>query len=101
MSKKFIPIDPPGRILLEEFIAPSGLTQKAVADACGIPYVRFNELIQGKRRLTAEYALRLAAFWRTSPELWIRLQSDYELRVGEREKGERIRAEVHPLQMVS
>lgn len=99
MSTKHIPIDPPGRILLEEFIEPSELTQKAVAEACGIPYVRFNELIQGKRRMTAEYAIRLGVYFRTSPELWLRLQADYDLRLDERKKGKSIRASVRELQV--
>jgi addiction module HigA family antidote len=96
MSNDFIPLDPPGTVLLEEFIEPSGLTQKAVAEATGIAYVRFNELVKGKRRLSAEYALRLAAFFRTSPELWLRLQVDYDLRQAERKKGKKIRSEVKP-----
>lgn len=94
MSDKYIPLDPPGRILLEEFIEPSDLTQKAVAEAAGIPYVRFNELVQGKRRVNAEYAIRLGAYFHTSPELWLHLQSDYDLRQTEREKGKSIREQV-------
>jgi antitoxin HigA-1 len=89
-----IPLDPPGRILLEEFIEPSGATQKAVAEACGIKPVRMSELVNGKRRISAEYAIRLGAFFKTSPEMWLRLQSDYDLRKVEREKGDRIRAGV-------
>ncbi|KAF0094260.1 MAG: virulence-associated protein [Puniceicoccaceae bacterium 5H] len=92
-----ISFDPPGRILLEEFIEPAGLTQKAVAEASGISYVRFNELVQGKRRLSAEYALRLGKCFGVSPEFWLRLQTDYDLRRAEREKGEQIRATAHPL----
>lgn len=97
MSEARIPIDPPGRILLEEFIEPSGLTQKAVAEAAGIPYVRFNELIQGKRRLNAEYALRLGKLWGTSAEMWIRLQADYDLRTTRLESIKMIDKEVKPL----
>lgn len=97
MNDQYIPIDPPGRILLEEFIEPSGLTQKAVAEATGINVVRLNELIQGKRRLSAEMAIRLGEYFRTSPELWIRLQSDYDLRTVERDSGADIRASVKPI----
>lgn len=91
-----IPIDPPGTILMEEFIEPAGLTQKAVAQATGIHPVRLNELIQGKRRISAEIAIRLGTYFQTSSELWIRLQSDYDLRTTERAKGPEIRASVKP-----
>lgn len=96
MSQEFIPLDPPGTLLLEEFIEPSGRTQKAVAEATGIAYVRLNELVNGKRRMSAEYALRLATYFGTSPELWLRLQVDYDLRLTEREKGRAIRMAVKP-----
>jgi len=97
MAAKYIPLDPPGRILLEEFIEPLGLSQKAVAEATGIPYVRFNELIHGKRRVTAEMALRLAAAFGTSAQMWLALQTDYDLRKTEREKGKQIRKETQAL----
>jgi len=93
MANQYIPLDPPGTILLEEFIEPLGLSQKAVAQAAGIPYVRFNELIHGKRRISAEIALRLAAAFGTSAQMWLSLQADYDLRVTEREKGKQIRKE--------
>ena len=97
MKTKHIPIDPPGRILLEEFIEPSELTQKEVSSACNIDYIRFNELINGKRRVTAEYAIKLATYFDTSPELWLRLQADYDLRITERKNGKRIRSKVTPI----
>ena len=62
----FIEISSPGEILLEEFIKPSGLMQKQVAASLGIPASRLNELIKGKRSITAEYAYRLSLFWNTS-----------------------------------
>ena len=92
-----IPLDYPGLILFEEFIEPSGLTQKAVAECCGIPEVRMSEIVNGKRRISAEYAIRLATFFKTSPEMWLHLQADYDLRKTEREKGEKIRANVTPV----
>lgn len=97
MTTDSIPIDPPGVILMEEFIAPSGITQKAVAEATGIPYVRLNEIVKGKRRINAEYAIRLGTFFRTSPELWLRLQTDFELRSTLASDGDRIHREVHAL----
>ena len=95
MSNEYIPLDPPGRILFEEFIEPAGLTQKTVAERCGISPVRLNEIVNGKRRISAEYAIRLGAFFRTSPEMWLHLQSDYDLRKVERERGDKIRADVN------
>jgi antitoxin HigA-1 len=97
MSSEYIPLDPPGRILFEEFIEPSGLTQKAVAERCGIAEVRLSEIVNGRRRISAEHAIRLATFFKTSPELWLHLQADYDLRKTEREKGEKIRAKVTPV----
>jgi len=87
-TETHIPIDPPGSILLEEFITPMGLTQKAVAGGAGIPYVRFNELIHGKRRITGEYALRLGHFFQMEPQFWINLQAEYDLRVARHESGD-------------
>ncbi len=64
----------PGEVLLEEFLKPLGLTQRALAQALGIPYQRVNEIIQGKRAITVDTALRLAKFFGTSPEVWLNLQ---------------------------
>ena len=83
-----IPLDPPGTLLLQEFIEPMKLSQKAVAEAAGIPYVRFNELIHGKRRITGEYALRLGYFFQMEAKFWINLQADYDLRKAKREHGD-------------
>jgi len=96
-TAELIPLDPPGRILFEKFIEPSALTQKAVAGLCGIPEVRMSELVNGKRRISAEYAIRLATFFGTSPEMWLHLQADYDLRKTEREKGKEIRENVTPV----
>jgi addiction module HigA family antidote len=97
MKNELIPLDPPGRILFEEFIEPSGLSQKTVAERCGIAEVRLSEIVNGKRRISAETAIRLATFFKTSPELWLHLQADYDLRKTEREKGEAIRSKVSPV----
>lgn len=84
-NDSYIPLDPPGTILLQEFIEPMGLTQKAVAEGAGIPYVRLNELIHGKRRITGEYALRLGYFFKMEAQFWINLQADHDLRKASRE----------------
>jgi len=93
-SKNLIPLDPPGKILLDEFIEPMKLTQKACAEGTGIPYVRFNELIHGKRRITGEYALRLGYFFQMEAQFWINLQADYDLRKASRAQGN-LKKQIH------
>jgi len=79
MSK--LPKNPfhPGEILLEEFIEPIGMTQAAFAEQIGWTRARLNELIRGKRGITAEAALDLADVLGTSPKLWMNLQATYDL----------------------
>ena len=91
-----LPIDPPGTILLEEYLEPLGLTQKEVSAATGIPYVRFNEMINGKRRITAEYSIRLGRYFGQHESFWHQLQADTDLRRTKAEKGQQIAREVRP-----
>ena len=69
----------PGEILLEEFLKPKNITQRAAAEAMKISLNRLNEIIKGKRGVTAETALRLAAFVGTTPEFWLNLQNAVDL----------------------
>ena len=69
----------PGEILLEEFLEPLGLTQRALANALHMPYQRVNEIVRGKRGITPSTALRLARFLGTTPEFWLNLQQTWEL----------------------
>ncbi len=69
----------PGEILLEEFLQPMGLTQTAFAERVGWTRARLNELIRGKRGITAEAALDLADALGTSPKLWMNLQATFDL----------------------
>jgi antitoxin HigA-1 len=69
----------PGEVLLEEFLAPTGLSQVELARHLGIPVQRVNEIVRGKRGITAETAWLLAGAFGTSPELWLGLQSAYDL----------------------
>jgi addiction module HigA family antidote len=62
---------PPGEMLLEEFLKPLGMTQAELAERIRVPYVRVNELVNGKRRVTPSTALRLAKVFGTSPEFWL------------------------------
>ena len=77
----------PGEVLLEEFLLPLGLSQNALARAIDVPPRRINEIVQGKRAVTADTALRLARYFATSPNFWMGLQDDYELEEAQRELG--------------
>ena len=69
----------PGEILLEEFLKPLALTQVALAEKLDISQNRLNEIIRGKRGVTADTALRLSKVFKTSPEVWMNLQTTYDL----------------------
>jgi addiction module HigA family antidote len=71
----------PGEILLEEFLNPMGVSQNALARAIGVPPRRINEIVLGKRGITADTALRLARTFGTSAGFWMGLQADYDLEV--------------------
>jgi antitoxin HigA-1 len=73
------PAIPPGEILLEEFLIPLSISQVDAARRLGISLNRLNEIILGKRGVSADTALRLAALLKTSPQFWMRLQADWEL----------------------
>ena len=69
----------PGAMLLEEFLAPMGLSQRELADGICVPYQRINELVNGRRGLTPATALRLAKFFGTTADLWMNLQLRWDL----------------------
>ena len=69
----------PGVMLLKEFLEPMSLTQQALAIAIDVPYQRINELVNGKRGVTASTALRLAKFFGNSPNFWLNLQNNWDL----------------------
>ena len=70
----------PGEMLLEEFLSPSGLTQRDLADAIHVPYQRVNEIVNGRRGITPGTALRLSKFFGMSPDFWMNLQLRWDLR---------------------
>jgi antitoxin HigA-1 len=73
------PAIPPGEILLEEYLKPLGLGQVDAARQLGISLNRLNEIVLGKRSITADTALRLSRLLKTSAQLWMRLQADWDL----------------------
>ena len=84
----------PGEVLLEEFLKPMGLSQNRLAIEIGVHARRINEVVLGKRRITADTALRLARFFGISPQFWMGLQSDYDLDVAQDALGDRLQREV-------
>ena len=93
MKKKLHPVHP-GEVLLEEFLKPMGISQNKLALNMGVPARRINEIVLGKRGVTADTALRLATFFGTSAEFWLGLQSQYDLDVTADQLGERLKQEV-------
>ncbi len=92
-SNRLAPVHP-GEVLLEDFLTPMGLSQNRLALSIGVHPRRINEIVLGKRGVTADTALRLAKFFGTGAELWLGLQKDYELDVATDELGDRIELEV-------
>jgi len=92
-EKKMAPLHP-GEILLEEFLKPMELSQNRVALSIRVPARRINEIVHGKRRITADTALRLAKFFNMTPQFWLGLQMDYDLDVAEDELAGRLDSEV-------
>ncbi|KDP95194.1 XRE family transcriptional regulator [Brevundimonas sp. EAKA] len=78
----------PGEILLEEFILPAGLSQTALAKAIGVPPRRINEIVLGKRAITADTDLRLARYWGVSEGFFLNLQKSYDLRMQRAKMGD-------------
>jgi addiction module HigA family antidote len=93
MNEKLAPVHP-GEVLLEEFLKPMGISQNQLALKIGVPARRINEIVLGKRRITADTALRLARYFGTTAKFWLGLQTDYDLDVAEDESGDRIEHEV-------
>lgn len=94
-TEKKIPATHPGTILRVEFLDPMGLSQSELARRLNVDKRRVNEVVRGRRAVTADTALRLATFFGTSPGFWLNLQKQYELDVAEDDR-ERIQKEVTP-----
>ena len=97
MSKvKLHPIHP-GEVLLEEFLKPLGMSQSRLALDIGVHPRRINEIVLGKRSISADTALRLARYFGNSPQFWLGLQMDYDLDVAEDLLGNRLEKEVRAI----
>ena len=101
MAKKKLDPVHPGEILQKEFLEPMGLSQNRLALALGVPARRINEIVLGKRGITADTALRLARYFKMSPQFWLGLQMDYELDVAEDMLEGRLKKEIKPMSATS
>ena len=97
-NKKFPPIHP-GEILMEEFLEPMGISQYRLSKDISVPPRRINEIVHGKRSVTADTALRLGLFFSMSPQFWMNLQTRYDLEKTEDLLANRLDDEVHAFQM--
>ena len=100
MARKLAPVHP-GEILLEDFLRPLELSQYRLARGLSVPPRRINEIVLGKRAITADTALRLARFFGTSDRFWLNLQSAYDLDVERDRLAGRLAKEVQILRKVS
>lgn len=95
MKKKLTPIHP-GEILLEDFMRPKEISINRLARDIVVPPNRISEIVNGKRGITADTALRLGQYFSVSPETWLGLQTDYDLRVARNAIGKEVKKRVHP-----
>ncbi len=101
MKNKKLPPIHPGEILMEEFLGPMGISQYRLAKDISVPPRRINEIVHGKRSITADTALRLGRFFGMSPQFWLNLQTRYDLEVTEDLLEDRLDEEVHTLKVQS
>ena len=97
MKNKKLPPIHPGEILIEEFLKPMGISQYRLAKDISVPPRRINEIVHGKRSISADTALRLGRFFGISPQFWLNLQTRFDLEVTEDLLAERLDKEVQVL----
>lgn len=97
MTSALMPPIHPGEILKEEFLEPLGLSQYRVAMDISVPPRRINEIVHGKRAISADTALRLARYFGTTDRFWLNLQTHYDLELQRDRLGERLETEVRVL----
>ena len=98
-EEKLPPIHP-GEILLEEFLAPMGISQYRLAKDISVPARRINEIVHGKRAITPDTALRLSRYFGLSERFWLNLQSRYDLEIEKDRLAERLESAVHVYEIV-
>ncbi|REF32013.1 HigA family addiction module antitoxin [Calidifontibacter indicus] len=97
MSGTLYPPIHPGEVLMEDFIKGFGITQNKLAVGIGVPPRRINEIVHGKRAITADIALRLGRYFGVDPQFWLNLQTRYDLEVAEERVADQVAA-IAPLQ---
>lgn len=99
-QRDFAPIHP-GEILMTEFLEPMGISQYRLAKDIGVTARRVNEIVLGRRAITADTALRLGRFFNMEAQFWMNLQSHYDMEVALEQLQDRLDREVHPLPMAA
>ncbi len=97
MAKLLDPITP-GEILLEEFLIPMGISQNKLARDIDVPVARINDIVHARRAITADTALRLGKYFGVSPELWMGLQMDYDIRHAKRDTWPAVEKRIRPIE---
>lgn len=95
MKKKLTPIHP-GEILLEDFMRPKDISINKLAREIAVPPNRISAIVNGKRSITADTALRLGKYFSVSPETWLGLQADYDLRIAKKTIGKEVEKRIQP-----
>ncbi|MBU4230882.1 MAG: HigA family addiction module antidote protein [Proteobacteria bacterium] len=96
MTKRDFPPVHPGEILITEFLEPMGITQYRLAKDIGVTARRINEIVHGRRSITADTALRLGRFFGMEVQFWLNLQTHYDMEVAQEALADRLDTEVHP-----
>ncbi len=91
-----VPPIPPGETLREDFLKPLGLSVNRLAMDLHVPVTRMNDIVRGRRAITADTALRLSRYFGTSAQFWMNLQTNYELEMAEEAAGGQIETQVRP-----
>lgn len=96
MNKRDFPPIHPGEMLLEEFLQPMKISQSHLAKAIGVSPHRIHEIVRGKRRISADTALRLGRFFNMEARFWLNLQTRYDLEIAREALAEILQREIHP-----
>jgi len=96
MTDRLEPITP-GEVLLEEFMRPMDISQNKLARDIDVPIARINDIVHGRRGITADTALRLATYFGTTPEFWMNLQTRHDLKMARRKMGSAVQKAIRPI----
>ena len=97
MAKKLLDPVLPGEILFEEFMVPLGISQNQLGRDLGVPITRINEIVNGKRAITVDTAMRLSVYFRTTPEVWLNLQQRYDIECAHRDLLPELKQTIRPV----